>query len=479
VVALGRAAARVLPGDRFLIGRDTRVSGALLQAALSAGLMAEGFHVADVGVLPTPGVAWLSAAEGYPAAVISASHNPFQDNGIKFFAGGGRKLSDEVEARLEAEVDRLLGAGTVHGPQEDGANPLAAPAASPAGSTTPGRTTAPGRAGPPAVSRVPGPTGAGVGTVTEHDGRQRYVDGLVGALGPGALDSLSVVLDCANGAASEVAPEVFRRLGAKVHVLHDVPDGRNINDGCGSTHPAALQAEVVARGADAGLAFDGDADRVLAVDAAGRLVDGDQLIALCALDRQATGRLPDATVVVTVMANLGFRQAMRQAGITMVETDVGDRYVLEAMEKGGWSLGGEQSGHVIFRDLATTGDGILTGLQVLDVVVRSGRSLADLASAVVRRPQVLRNVPVVARRPLADETDLTATIAEVEAELGDAGRVLIRASGTEPVIRVMVEAETTEAAEAACETLCRAVTRYSGGLRPPEPPPEGGGMPAR
>ena len=430
VVALGRAAARVLPGDRFLIGRDTRISGPLLQAALSAGMMAEGFHVADVGVLPTPGVAWLSAADGHPAAVISASHNPFPDNGIKFFAGGGRKLSDEVEARLEAELDRLL--------------------ASPEGSAT------------SAAARIPGPTGAGVGAVVVDGGRGRYVDGLVGALPAGALEGLTLVLDCANGAASDVAPEVFRRLGATVHVLHDRPDGRNINEDCGSTHPESLQAEVKARGADVGLAFDGDADRVLAVDAAGDLVDGDQVIALLALDRQRSGRLPDSTVVVTVMANLGFRQAMREAQITMVETDVGDRYVLEAMEKGGWALGGEQSGHVVFRDLATTGDGILTGLQVLDVVVRSGRSLAELASVVVRRPQVLRNVAVASRRPLADEAGLVAAIAAVEADLGDAGRVLIRASGTEPVIRVMVEAETPEATEEACEILCQAVTRALG-----------------
>jgi len=447
-LALGRAAARVLPGDRFLIGRDTRVSGPLLQGALSAGLMAEGFHVADVGVLPTPGLAWLSAADGHPAAVISASHNPFQDNGIKFFAAGGRKLSDEEEARLEAELDRLLGATS------------ASAAEGPASAN--GEATTPGGSAMAAGAHLPGPTGDGVGTVAAHDGRLRYVDSLVGALPAGILEGLTLVLDCANGAASDVAPEVFRRLGARVHVLHDQPDGRNINDACGSTHPGDLQAEVVARGADVGLAFDGDADRVLAVDAAGQLVDGDQVIALLALDRQATARLPESTVVVTVMANLGFRHAMRVAGITMVETGVGDRYVLEAMEKGGWTLGGEQSGHVVFRDLATTGDGILTGLQVLDVVVRSGRSLAELASVVVRKPQVLRNVAVVSRRPLEDDADLVAAIAEVEAGLGDAGRVLIRASGTEPVIRVMVEAETAEATEEACEILCRAVTRALG-----------------
>ena len=461
VLALGRAAARVFAGDRFLIGRDTRISGGLLQAALAAGLMAEGFHVADVGVLPTPGVAWLSAADGYPGAVISASHNPFQDNGIKFFAGGGRKLSDEVEGRLEAELDRLLGAGLVDAGLVDGGPGGADDDEGEAGSAggSPGGAAL---AAHLAAVRIPGPTGADVGTLSEVDARVRYLDALVDALPAGALAGLTLVLDCANGAASEVAPEVFRRLGALVYVLHDMPDGRNINDACGSTYPASLQAEVVARGADVGLAFDGDADRVLAVDAGGRLVDGDQLIAVCALDRQATGRLPDSTVVVTVMANLGFRQAMREAGIALVETAVGDRYVLEALEKGGWSLGGEQSGHVIFRDLATTGDGILTGLQLLDVVVRSGRPLADLASVVVRRPQVLRNVAVETRGSVADDAALFAAIAEVEAGLGDAGRVLIRASGTEPVIRVMVEAETMPAAEEACATLCQAVMRTMG-----------------
>ena len=241
----------------------------------------------------------------------------------------------------------------------------------------------------------------------------------------------------------------------------------NINAGAGSTYPEALQAEVVARRADVGLAFDGDADRVLAVDAGGELVDGDQLIAVCALDRKERGLLPDDTVVVTVMANLGFRQAMAAAGVKLVETDVGDRYVLEALEKGGWSLGGEQSGHVIFRDLATTGDGTLTGLQLLDVMVRTGRPLAELASVVVRRPQVLRNVVVADRsfrpsRPVDGDDGLAAAIAAVRDELGDGGRVLIRASGTEPVIRVMVEAATPAEAESATETLCRAVTEALG-----------------
>jgi phosphoglucosamine mutase len=243
-----------------------------------------------------------------------------------------------------------------------------------------------------------------------------------------------------------------------VTVLSEGPDGLNINDGCGSTHPERLQAEVVARGASVGLAFDGDADRVLAVDHTGALVDGDQLIAVCALDRRDGGRLPGDTVVVTVMANLGFRQAMASHGIGLVETDVGDRYVLEEMEKGGWALGGEQSGHIIFGDLATTGDGVLTGLQVLDVMVRTGRPLADLASVMARLPQVLRNVPV-ARKGMAVSEDLGLAVKAVQHELGDRGRVLVRPSGTEAVMRVMVEAMTPAEAEAASEVLCQAVRR--------------------
>ncbi len=303
---------------------------------------------------------------------------------------------------------------------------------------------------------------------TAAEQRRRYADALVASLPERALAGLTVVLDCAHGAAYQVAPDVFRRLGASVHVIHATPDGLNINAGAGSTYPEALQAEVVARRADVGLAFDGDADRVLAVDARGELVDGDQLIAVCALDRKALGLLPDDTVVVTVMANLGFRQAMAAAGVTLVETDVGDRYVLEALEKGGWSLGGEQSGHVIFRDQATTGDGTLTGLQLLDVMVRTGRPLAELASVVVRRPQVLRNVVVAEPArfgqvgPVDGDDGLAAAIAAVRDELGDGGRVLIRASGTEPVIRVMVEAATPAEAESATETLCRAVTEALG-----------------
>ncbi len=423
VLALGRAAARVLGEGPFLVGRDTRISGPLLQAALSAGLATEGADVLDLGVFPTPGVAWLSAADGQPAAMISASHNPFPDNGVKFFQTGGRKLSDETEAALEAELDRLL-------------------------------------AHPAAHARRTGPA---LGRLLPGDGHARYEAALAASIGGRHLAGLSVVLDCANGAASEVAPDVLRALGAEVTVLHDAPDGVNINDGSGSTHPQDLQRHVVAAGAAVGLAFDGDADRVLAVDHTGELVDGDQLIAICALDRRTQGRLPGDTVVVTVMANLGFRQAMAAHGIAMIETDVGDRYVLEEMERGGWILGGEQSGHIIFGDLATTGDGVLTGLQVLDVMARTGRSLADLAGVMVRLPQVLRNVRVATRgMDIKGSEELTLAVKAVEADLGDRGRVLVRPSGTEAVVRVMVEAVTAEEAEAACETLCQVVGRALG-----------------
>jgi phosphoglucosamine mutase len=392
----------------------------MLQAALTAGLSSEGCGVIDLGVLPTPGVAWTSAADRLPAAMISASHNPFADNGIKFFAPGGRKLSDDVEESLEAELDAVVA----------------------------GRS-----AGTLAV-------GDALGAVVAADGGRRYADGLEGLFQPRHLAGLTVILDCANGAASTVASGVFSALGARVGVMNDQPDGININAGCGSNHPEALAKEVVEAGADVGLAFDGDADRVIAVDHTGAIVDGDQIIVLCALDRRIRGKLAGDTVVVTVMANLGLRQAMSARGIQIVETAVGDRYVLEKMEAGGFSLGGEQSGHVIFRDLATTGDGILTGLQVLDVMVRSGRRLADLAAVMTRHPQVLRNVPVGSSRSLDDASEIWDEVRAAEERLGRDGRVLVRASGTEPVVRVMVEAVTLEDAEQTCAALCAAVANW-------------------
>jgi phosphoglucosamine mutase len=423
VVALGRAAAKVLGPGPFLVGRDTRVSGPLLRAALTAGMTAEGDDVVDLGILPTPAVAYLSAADGLPAAMLSASHNPFPDNGIKFFATGGRKLSDDAERALEAELDRVLHVGP---------------------------------------SREP-PTGVDVGAISSGlGGRERYEASVIATLEGRRLDGLRVVIDCANGAAFAVAPSVLDRLGADVTVINARPDGTNINAHCGSTHPEELQRRVVAEGAHVGLAFDGDADRVLAVDHQGALVDGDQLVALCALDRRDRGLLAGDTVVITVMTNLGFRLAMAERGIKCVETQVGDRYVLEALEEGAWSLGGEQSGHVIFRDLATTGDGLLTGVQVLDVVARSRRPLAKLAAVMTRLPQVLRNVRVADRDGLDAAEALWSEVREVEAELGDHGRVLIRPSGTEPVVRVMVEAPTPEDAEAVATRLIAAVERVLG-----------------
>ncbi len=436
LVALGRAAARTLGTERFLVGRDTRISGTMLQAALSAGLTAEGAEVTDLGMLPTPGVAWASATERHPAAMISASHNPFQDNGIKFFAPGGRKLSDDAEDRLEAELDRLLAVGSAPGrPDDDGA----------------GRGV---------------PVGAGVGRVCYRDGRPGYIAALAATLDGRRLDGLSVVADCAHGAACSVAPDVLAALGVDLISINDRPDGVNINHAAGSNYPAGLAAEVVARGADVGLAFDGDADRVVAVDATGNLVDGDQLLAMCAVDRLDRGLLAEKTVVATVMANLGFRRAMADHGITVVETKVGDRYVLDALEEGGWTLGGEQSGHVIFRDLATTGDGVLSGLQVLDVMARTGRALAELAEVMTRLPQVLRNVAVADRAGLAGAEAFWSELEAVRLRLGTDGRVLVRPSGTEPVVRVMVEALTAEAAEAACSELCVALVRALGAAEP-------------
>ncbi|MGH9155900.1 MAG: phosphoglucosamine mutase [Acidimicrobiales bacterium] len=420
VLALGRAAARVLGTDRFVVGRDPRASGPLLQAALSAGLAAEGAAVVDLGVLPTPGVAFGSARLGAHAAMVSASHNPFSDNGVKLFAAGGHKLDDATEAAVEAELQAVL-IGSADRP------------------------------------------GAPVGDITGDLGvAAAYADHLRCSLEGRRLEGLRVVLDCANGAASAVAPAVFAALGAEVTVIADRPDGTNINRDCGSTYPETLAAAVVAGGADAGLAFDGDADRVLAVDVTGALVDGDQMLGLLALDRLASGWLAGGTVVATVMANLGLRRSMAAAGIAVHETPVGDRHVLAALHAGGWSLGGEQSGHLIFPELATTGDGLLTGLQVLDVMARSGRSLGDLAAAAMTRlPQVLRNV-VVAGRAAEVAAAVAPTVEAAQAELGDDGRVLVRASGTEPLVRVMVEAVTAQKADEVAARLVAAVERVAG-----------------
>jgi len=403
VLALGRAAARILGTDvPYVIGRDTRVSGPLLQDALSAGLASEGASVVDLGVIPTPGVGARAAARDCAGAVVSASHNPYQDNGVKFFARGGLKLTDDVEQRLEDELTAIL-----------------------ASAATGER-----------------PTAHAVGPISDDAdiAVDAYVQQLLASLEGRRLDGLSVVLDCAHGAAFAIAPRVFADTGATVTVLNNTPDGRNINDNCGSTHPEALQIAVVREGADLGLAFDGDADRVLAVDANGHLVDGDHILAICAVDRSDRNRLAGDTLVVTVLANLGLRLAMQGRGINVAETDVGDRYILEAMASRGWTLGGEQSGHIVFRDLATTGDGQLTGLQLMDVMARTGKSLAELATVMTRLPQVMINVRNVNCGGLDEAKKVWDAAAEEGEALGDTGRVVLRKSGTEPVIRVMVEA---------------------------------------
>ena len=403
-LALGRASARVLPAPAFVVCRDTRRSGPLLQAAFSAGLATEGADVLDLGVLPTPGVAAVAAARRLPGAVVSASHNPFGDNGIKLFSLLGTKLPVEVEDEVARELESVL------------ADPDKPPRR---------------------------PTGHGVGRISaDPSGEALYREHLVAATEGRRLDGLHVVLDCAHGASSEVAPAVFRQCGARVTALHNAPDGANINDECGSTHPAQLARVVAQHGADLGLAFDGDADRAVAVDDTGQIVDGDVLLALFALDLARRGRLAGDTVVVTKMTNLGFRLAMEAEGIAVRETDVGDRHVLAALDDDGLSLGGEQSGHLIFRALSTTGDGILTGLLLADLMLRDGRRLSELATGLVDHvPQKLVNVPIPQPGRLDDSTEVWDAVAKAEGELGHEGRVLLRASGTEPLVRIMVEAD--------------------------------------
>jgi phosphoglucosamine mutase len=404
VVALGRAAARVLGVSEFLVGSDTRESGPRIVADLTRGLAAEGARVTSLGVAPTPAVAFLAQRSGVPAAIVSASHNPWTDNGVKIVTADGRKLPDAVEEAIETEMLSII---TL--PSASAALPLA--------------------------------------TDTDAD-LGDYVAHLLGALDGRSLAGLHVVLDCANGAASELGPRALREAGARVDVINAQPDGRNINAGCGSTYPAGLQQAVRDAGADLGLALDGDADRVLAADERGELIDGDQIMVMTALDWHGRGVLRDDAIVVTVMSNLGLRRALGAAGVDVVETPVGDRHVVAAMAERNLAIGGEQSGHIVFADLATTGDGLLTGLIVADLVARRRVPLSTLAASMTRLPQVLVNVrlpgPVDLERP-----SIRGAIEAVEAELGEEGRVVVRASGTEPVVRVMVEAPTPEVASAA------------------------------
>jgi phosphoglucosamine mutase len=427
-LALGRAAVGVLRADgrpgsdrpAVVVGRDPRASGILLESALVAGILSAGGDVLAAGVVPTPAVAFLTRHYGAAAgAVISASHNAMPDNGIKFFGPEGFKLPDAVEGRIEAAV-----AAADHG--------------------------------------APRPVGADVGGLrpTAADAVEAYLAHLLEGIPD--LDGLEVVVDCANGAAADIAPEAYRRAGAKVTAVAADPDGHNINAGVGSTHPEHVQAALARTRAHVGLAHDGDADRLVAVDEHGRLVDGDVILAITALDARDRGQLPTGTVVTTVMTNLGFHQAMDHHGIAVEQTAVGDRYVLEAMRAGGHTLGGEQSGHLIFLDRATTGDGLLTGLRLLGVVARSGRPLSELAQVMRRLPQVLVNVRVADRKALEGATAVWRAVEEEEARLGDRGRVLVRPSGTEALVRVMVEAETEDEARATADRLAAVVGRELG-----------------
>ncbi len=399
-----------------VVGRDTRASGEMLEAAVVAGLASAGANVVRVGVVPTPAVAFLVAeTKANLGVMLSASHNPMPDNGIKLFAAGGHKLPDEIELRIEAAIEANGSADWQR------------------------------------------PTGAGVGRVHDLlDGADHYVQHLIGTV-PHRLDGLKVVVDCANGAACEVAPVAYQEAGAEVISIHAEPDGLNINAACGSNHLDALQAAVLEHGADLGIAHDGDADRCVAVTAQGDEVDGDQIMAILALAMREAGTLTADTLVATVMSNLGLRIAMSQAGIRLIETKVGDRYVLEELRASGLALGGEQSGHLVLPGYATTGDGVLTGLHLMSRMAATGRSLAELASVLTKLPQVLINVPVGDRTVGAGAPAVLAAIGQAEAELGETGRVLLRPSGTEPLVRVMVEAATVEIAQIMAERIAAQV----------------------
>jgi phosphoglucosamine mutase len=419
---VGRAAAGVrAPGGRgrFALGRDPRISGDLLEAAMTAGICSAGADVLRLGVLPTPGVAYLARTLSVNAGiVISASHNPVEDNGVKFFAKTGFKLPDAVEDAIEAALDQAHG--------------------------------------------YPRPTGTAVGRTHDvPDAVERYL-AFVLERARGRLEGWRVVVDCANGATSRLAPALWERLGATVIPLNAAPDGTNINAGSGSTHPEVIQAAVVAHRADLGFAHDGDGDRVIAADRHGHLVDGDAIMGITALHRHARGELPGALVVATVMSNLGFEQVLRGAGIRLDRVRVGDRYVLERMLETGAQVGGEQSGHVLFLDRATTGDGLVTAVELVNVIIESGRPLEDLRAPFIRYPQVLLNVRVADPSRWADDPEIAKAVAQAERRLRGRGRVLIRASGTEPLVRVMTECEDAEAAETIARELSMLIGRQLG-----------------
>ncbi|HIV59437.1 MAG TPA: phosphoglucosamine mutase [Candidatus Stackebrandtia faecavium] len=414
-LSLSQAAVHVLAPNKesvtVVVGRDPRASGEMLEAAVCAGLTSVGANVQRVGVLPTPAVAFLTSHIGADFGImLSASHNPMPDNGIKIFAAGGKKLPDRVEDEIELALE------IPH-------------------------------------SR---PTGAKIGRVVDYrNGARHYIDHLQGTI-TGTLSGLHVVVDCANGAASAVAPQTYERAGARVTAICANPDGININDRCGSTHLDVVKDAVVEHGADIGISHDGDADRCLAVCADGTVVDGDQIMAILATAMHNTGDLAGNTLVATVMSNLGLHQAMATAGIALTTTAVGDRYVLEALNEGGYSLGGEQSGHIVMPQYATTGDGLLTALQLMAVMAKTGQSLAQLAATMVHAPQVLINVSVADKGVVTSDA-IQSCVKEHEEALGESGRILLRPSGTEPIVRVMVEATTAQRAGEVAEEIAALV----------------------
>ncbi|MED3747928.1 phosphoglucosamine mutase [Geobacillus stearothermophilus] len=406
---------------KVLIGRDTRISGHMLEGALVAGLLSIGAEVMRLGVISTPGVAYLTKALGAQAGImISASHNPVQDNGIKFFGPDGFKLSDEQEAEIEALIDS-------------------------------------------AEDMLPRPIGAGLGQVNDYfEGGQKCLQYLKQTIDEEDFSGMKIALDCAHGATSSLATYLFADLDADVVTMGASPNGLNINEGVGSTHPEALAAFVKEKGADVGLAFDGDGDRLIAVDENGNIVDGDQIMYICAKYLKETGRLKHQTVVSTVMSNLGFYKALEAQGIKSVQTAVGDRYVVEEMKKNGYNLGGEQSGHIIFLDYNTTGDGMLTALQLVNIMKIKGKPLSELAGEMKKYPQLLVNVRVKDKEKAMENEQVKKVIQEVEAEMNGNGRVLVRPSGTEPLVRIMAEAPTEEACRAYVERIADVVRREMG-----------------
>jgi len=421
---LGRMGGYVLTKQserpKVLVGRDTRISGQMLEAALVAGLLSIGAEVMRLGVISTPGVAFLTKAMGAEAGVmISASHNPVADNGIKFFGGDGFKLSDEEEA----EIERLLD-------QED---------------------------------TLPRPTGGDVGVVSDYfEGSQKYLQFLKQTIDEEDFSGLRIALDCAHGATSSIAPHLFADLEADIVTIGTSPNGTNINNGVGSTHPESLREVVIKEGADVGLAFDGDGDRLIAVDENGKIVDGDIIMYICAKYFHEQGRLKKDTLVTTVMSNLGLYKALEKEGISTKQTAVGDRYVMSEMREGGYSIGGEQSGHIIFLDFSTTGDGMLSALQLVNIMKATGKKLSELASEVQKYPQKLVNIKVTDKNAVAENPRVAEIIRQVEQEMAGNGRVLVRPSGTEPLVRVMVEAETEDACETYANRIAEVVKNEMG-----------------